>query len=308
MLKRIKDENTLIDLMHRKEKKVILLMARWSPLAVTIQKLLDFHSKKYPETKFYYVDVDAFDRPKRFFDYTVVPIIKCIDSDGDLADQKTTTSNKKILALLAQFNDKGIENTGNKVDLRRFSKDPRELSAFLRSREKRSKRSKTEEERVRDWNEGGSGGDLSETKNGQNKSLFYENSETEGEMDDGQVEELDIGGQESREVKHSRRRNEDYDEEDDLTYSEDEDEGEKRHFETSEVIMVNGEEDEEENERTEIEKNSEQPSGRGRGRGRRKYQYLDEEQEGNTVDSDNMSVGYVGVRKGEKYHNLYAYR
>ena len=281
MLKRIKDENTLIDLMHRKEKKVILLMARWSPLAVTIQKLLDFHSKKYPETKFYYVDVDAFDRPKRFFDYTVIPIIKCIDSDGDLAEQKTTTSNKKILSLLADFNDKGIENTGNKVDLRRFSKDPREVSAFLRSREKRSKKPMTEEERVRDWNEGGSGGDLSETKNGQNKSLFYENSETEGEMDDGQVEELDIGVQESQEVKHSRRRDEDYEEEDDLTYSEDE--GEERHFETSEVIMVNGEEDEEEeeNQRAETEKNSAQPSGRVRGR--RKNQYLEEDQEGNRI-------------------------
>jgi hypothetical protein len=134
-LRKIYDETTLIDLMHKPEKKVILLMAKWSPLAVTIQKLLDFHTKKFLNCKFYYVDIEEFPEPKRYFDYTVIPIIKCIDNDGDLVSQKATTSNKKILKLISELNDTGFDNAKAKIDFRRFSKDPKQLEEFIKNRE-----------------------------------------------------------------------------------------------------------------------------------------------------------------------------
>jgi hypothetical protein len=134
-LRKIYEENTLIDKMHRPEKKVILLMAKWSPIAVTIQKLLDFHAKKFKNCKFYYVDIDEFDNPKRFFDFTTVPILKCIDKDGDLVSQKATASNKNILKLISDLNDHGFEKTRQKIDMRRFSKDPKEIEAFIKNRE-----------------------------------------------------------------------------------------------------------------------------------------------------------------------------
>ena len=136
MLRKIKEENQLIEVMHKPEKKVILLMARWSPLAVTIQKLLDFHSKKYPKCKFYYVDIDDFDRPKRFFDFSVIPVIKCVDSDGDLVSQKATTSKEKILDLIKDLDDDGFQDTTQKIDLRRFSKNPNDIQEFINSRER----------------------------------------------------------------------------------------------------------------------------------------------------------------------------
>ena len=134
-IRKIHNEAKLIELMHKPEKKVILLMAKWSPLAVTIQKLFDFHAKKFLNCKFYYVDIEEFEEPKRFFDYTTIPIIKCIDKDGDLVVQQATTSNKKILKIVSELNDNGFENVNGKIDLRRFSKDPRQLEEFIKNRE-----------------------------------------------------------------------------------------------------------------------------------------------------------------------------
>ena len=133
-VRKILEENSLIEKMHRPEKKVILLMAKWSPIAVTMKKLLAFHCKKFPDCKFYYVDIDEFEQPKRFFDYTTVPILKCIDKDGDLLNQKATSSNKKILKLLTDLNDNGFDKARGKIDLRRFSKDPKQLEEFIRNR------------------------------------------------------------------------------------------------------------------------------------------------------------------------------